>query len=788
MVNSNPFSPLVDHYASLLHSCLRTRNPTSPKSIHAHITKHGLHASAFLTNLLINLYSKCGSLSSSQKLFDEMLQKNTSSWNTIISAYAKAGDFDSAHHLFNKIPEWDSVSWTSLIVGHNKWGHHKEALRFFRDMIGAHVGPTHFTLTGAISACASMCELKPGRVVHSIAVRLGLGAFVEVANSLVNMYAKCGRLDMARAVFARMSLRSVSTWNAYIAALVQLGRLDEARALFESMPERNEISWNTIIAGLNQHGFDDEALGHFVSMQEEGFEPDGFTMASVLSSCASLGAVLEGRAVHGRMVRSGAFKSFDGPVGNALVAMYAKSGSIDMAQSVVREMGAHVDDIAITALFDGFVKYGDLEMAHELFKSMESPDVVAWTAMIVGYTQQGADEESLNLFKEMLSHGTEPNRYTFASVLSLCGTLSALDYGKQIHARVLRKSEEEVETEVEKASVSNSLVAMYARCGDVGAAKRVFEHACGRDGVTWTSMISALAQHGKGLEALRLFNEMLALGIAPDGVTYLGVLMACNHSGLVVEGLRHFTAMACACHVEPEASHCACVVDMLARAGLLREAEGFIIRMPYEPDVVVWGAMLASCKTYGDTARAKWASDKLLGIEPGHAGAYSALANLYSSCGLWQEASGIRKVMKERGVRKGLGCSWLRIKGDIHVFGAEDLNHPMKEAIYERLERLLEEIREVGYVPDLSSVLHDVEEEAKERMVGYHSEKLAIAFALISTPEGSTIRVMKNLRVCNDCHGAIKLMAKVVGRVIVVRDSNRFHHFEGGHCSCGDYW
>jgi pentatricopeptide repeat protein len=301
-------------------------------------------------------------------------------------------------------------------------------------------------------------------------------------------------------------------------------------------------------------------------------------------------------------------------------------------------------------------------------------------------------------------------------------------------------------------------------------------------------MIVALAQHGLGEQAVGLFEEMLRVGVKPDRITYIGVFSACTHAGFIDKGKRYYEQMQSEHGIVPEMSHYACMVDLLSRAGLLTEAHEFIQRMPVAPDTVVWGSFLAACRVRKNADLAELAAEKLLSIDPDNSGAYSALANVYSACGRWNDAARIWKLRKDKAVKKETGFSWTHVQNKVHVFGADDVLHPQRDAIYKKAAEMWEEIKKAGFVPDLNSVLHDVDDELKEELLSRHSEKLAIAFGLISTPEKTTLRIMKNLRVCNDCHTAIRFISKVVDREIIVRDATRFHHFRDGYCSCKDYW
>ncbi|PHT32128.1 Pentatricopeptide repeat-containing protein [Capsicum baccatum] len=368
-------------------------------------------------------------------------------------------------------------------------------------------------------------------------------------------------------------------------------------------------------------------------------------------------------------------------------------------------------------------------------------------------------------------------------MLSVCSSAGSLNHGKQIHSAAIKAGE------ALSVSVSNALITMYAKAGNITCARRVFDIIhLNRDTVSWTSMILALAQHRLGNEALELFDNMLALGMKPDHITYVGVITPCTHVGLVDQGRSYYKMMKEMHAIEPTSNHCACMIDLFGRAGLLEEAQDFIENMPIEPDMVAWGSLLASCRVHEKVELAKVAADRLLSIDPENSGAYSTLANVYSSCGKWDEAAKIRNSMKEKQVKKEQGFSWIQIKNIVHVFGVEDGIHPQRDAIYKTMEKIWKDIKKIGFIPDTASLLHDLDFEVNEQILRHHSEKLTIAFGLINTPENTTLRIMKNLRVCNDCHSAIKFISKLVGREIIVRDATRFHHFKGGSCSCNDYW
>lgn len=687
---------------------------------------------------------------------------------------------DTARRVFDEIPQPDSVSWTTMIVGYNRVGLFNVAIRMFLNMISSGVSPTQFTFTNVLASCAATEALGIGRKLHSFIVKLGQAGVVPVANSLLNMYAKSGDSVMANVVFDRMRIKDKSTWNSMISMHMQFGRLDLAAALFDQMTDRDTVSWNSIITGYSRQGCDIEALETFSSMlRSSSLKPDNFTLGSVLSACAHLENLKLGKQIHAYIIRANI--DISEAVQNALISMYAKSGAVEIALRIVKLTGtSSINFIALTSLLDGYVKIGDVILAREIFDSLKRRDVVVWTAMIVGYTQNGLISDALALFRTMIGEGPKPNSHTLAAVLS---ALASLEHGKQLHATAIRLGE------VSSVSVGNALITMYSRSGSINDARKVFAQICSnRDTVTWASMIIALAQHGLGNEAIELFEMMLKSNLKPDHITYVGVLSACTHVGLVEQGKYYFNLMKIVHHIQPTPSHYACMVDLFGRAGLLEEAYNFIRSMPIEPDVIAWGSLLSSCRSHKNVDLAKVAAENLLLIDPNNSGAYSALANTLSACGKWEDAAKIRKSMKDRAVKKEQGVSWVQIQNKVHIFGAGDALHPQRDAIYSMISKVWKEIKKMGYTPDTDSVLHDLEQEVKEQILKHHSEKLAIAFALINTPKYTTLRIMKNLRVCNDCHSAIKYISMLMGREIIVRDATRFHHFKDGFCSCQDYW
>ncbi|MBA0657456.1 hypothetical protein Goklo_009740 [Gossypium klotzschianum] len=402
--------------------------------------------------------------------------------------------------------------------------------------------------------------------------------------------------------------------------------------------------------------------------------------------------------------------------------------------------------------------------------------------MIAGYAQSGYSEEALRLFVDMKRDGERLNRSSFACALSTCAHIAALELGMQLHGRLVKAGYES------GSFVGNALLLMYCKCGGIEEACSAFEEIMEKDIVSWNTMIAGYARHGFGKEALKIFESMKAAGVKPNDTTMVGVLSACSHAGLVDRGMEYFYSMTQDYGITANLQHYNCMVDLLGRAGRLDETQKLIRNMPFEPDAATWGALLGASRIHGNTKLAEMAAELIFEMEPENAGMYVLLSNLYAASGRWADVSKMRLKMRDTGVKKVPGCSWLEVQNKIHTFSVGDSCHPDRDKIYAYLEELDLKMKREGYVSSIKLILHDVDEEEKEHMLKYHSEKLAVAYGILSIPAGRPIRVMKNLRVCEDCHNAIKYISKIVGRLIILRDSNRFHHFREGSCSCGDYW
>ncbi|KAG6577831.1 Pentatricopeptide repeat-containing protein, partial [Cucurbita argyrosperma subsp. sororia] len=652
--------------SKLLNQCARSKSARDTSRVHACIIKSPFASEVFIQNRLIDVYGKCGCVDVARKVFDRMLERNIFSWNSIICAFTKSGFLDDAVHIFEKMPQVDQCSWNSMISGFEQHDRFDEALKYFVQMHGHGFFMNEYSFGSALSACAGLQDLKMGSQIHSLIYRSNYLSDMYMGSALVDMYSKCGRVDCARSVFDGMTVRS-------------------------------RVSWNSLITCYEQNGPVDEALSIFVEMIECGVEPDEVTLASVVSACATVSAIKEGQQIHARVVKCDEFRN-DLILGNALLDMYAKCNRINEARIVFDRMPIR-SVVSETSMVSGYAKASSVKAARSMFSNMMVKDVITWNALIAGCTQNGENEEALTLFRLLKRESVWPTHYTFGNLLNACANLADLQLGRQAHSHVLKHGFRFRYGDESDIFVGNSLIDMYMKCGSVENGCRVFEHMLERDCVSWNAMIVGYAQNGFGNKALGIFSEMLESGEKPDHVTMIGVLSACSHAGLLDEGRHYFRSMRARHGLVPLKDHYTCMVDLLGRAGCLEEAKNLIEEMPMQPDAIVWGSLLAACKVHRNIKLGEYVVEKLLEVDPENSGPYVLLSNMYAERGDWGNVVRIRKLMRQRGVVKQPGCSWIEIQGELNVFMVKDKRHARKQEIYMLLRTLLQQMKRAGYVP-----------------------------------------------------------------------------------------
>ncbi|CAJ1816174.1 unnamed protein product [Sphenostylis stenocarpa] len=770
------------------------------------------------SNQLLNGLSKSGRTDDARKVFDKMPKRDEYTWNTMIYGYVNVGRLVEARELLNGFSGRSSITWSSLISGYCRFGCEAEAFRLFRSMRLEDQKPSQYTLGSILRVCSALCLIQNGKMIHGYVVKNGFESNVYVVTGLVDMYAKCRHVSEAEILFKGLAfdkgnhvlwtamvtgyaqngdshkaieffcymhaegvesnqftfpsiltacsavsahcfgeqvhgciLRSGFGCNVYVqSALVDMyakcGDLSNAKRVLENMDADDVVSWNSIIVGCVRHGFEEEALQLFKKMHARNIKIDDYTFPSVLNCCI-IGSI-DAKSVHCLVIKTG-FENFM-LVGNALVDMYAKTG--------------------------------ELTCAYAVFERMRDKDVISWTSLVTGYAQNGSHVESLMIFCDMRVAGVSPDQFIVASILSACAELTLLEFGKQVHSDFIKSGLRS------SLSADNSLVTMYAKCGSLDDADAIFDSMHVRDVITWTALIVGYAQNGKGRHSLRFYDAMVSSGTKPDFITFIGLLFACSHAGLVDEGRTYFHQMKNIYAIEPGPEHYACMIDLFGRSGKLDEAKEILNQMDVKPDATVWKALLAACRVHGNLELGERAATNLFELEPMNAMPYVMLSNMYSAARKWDDAAKIRRLMKSKGIVKEPGCSWIEMNSRVHTFISEDRGHPREAEIYSKIDEIIIRIKEAGYVPDMNFSLHDMDREGMEVSLAYHSEKLAVAFGLLASPPGAPIRIYKNLRVCGDCHSAMKYISGVFSRHIILRDSNCFHHFREGKCSCGDYW
>ncbi|BFG17582.1 hypothetical protein CerSpe_038560 [Prunus speciosa] len=749
---------LLDHLHQTILQFLNpfTASLSQARQAHAQILKTGLSSDTNLTTKLLSLYANNLCFDDANFVLDSISEPNLFSYSTLIHAFAKL----------------------------NQFGH---ALALFSQMLSRGLVPDSFLFPSVVKACAGLPTSKAGKQVHAIASVSGLASDSFVQSSLVHMYIKCDQIRDARKLFDRVPHRNVIICSALISGYSRRGCVDEAMQLLSEMRdmclEPNVVLWNGMIAGFNQSKLYADTVAVLQKMHSEGFRPDGSSISSALPAVGHLEDLGLGIQIHGYVVKQGL--GSDKCVVSALIDMYGKRAcSFEMSQ-VFHEMD-QMDVGACNALVTGLSRNGLVDNALEVFRQFKDRgmelNIVSWTSIIASCSQNGKDMEALELFREMQVEGVEPNSVTIPCLLPACGNIAALMHGKAAHCFSLRRG---ISNDV---YVGSSLIDMYAKCGKIRLSRLCFDEMPTRNLVCWNAVMAGYAMHGKANETMDVFRLMQRSGQKPDFISFTCVLSACSQKGLADEGWYYFNSMSKEHGLEARVEHYACMVTLLSRSGKLEEAYSMIKQMPFEPDACVWGALLSSCRVHSNVTLGKFVAKKLFNLEPKNPGNYILLSNIYASKGMWSEVDRVRDKMKSLGLRKNPGCSWIEVKNKVHMLLAGDKAHPQMNQIIEKLNELSSEMKKSGYFPNTHFVLQDVEEQDKEQILCGHSEKLAVVLGLLNTPPGSSLRVIKNLRICGDCHAVIKFISSFEGREISVRDTNLFHHFKDGVCSCEDYW
>ncbi|KAL6281675.1 hypothetical protein ACE6H2_018556 [Prunus campanulata] len=651
--------------------------------------------------------------------------------NKDITTQMRNGRCEAALRVFNVMPRRSPVSYNAMISGYLANGKFDLAKDMFekmpeRDLVSWNVMLSGYVRNRDLGAAHALFERMPEKDVVSW-------------NAMLSGYAQNGYVDEARKVFERMPDKNEISWNGLLAAYVQNGRIEDAHRLFESKANWEAVSWNCLMGGFVKQ----KRLVHARQLFDRMPVRDEVSWNTMITGYAQNGEMSEARRLFEESPIRDVF------AWTSMLSGYVQNGMLDEGRRMFDEM-PEKNSVSWNAMIAGYVQCKRMDMAMKLFEAMPFRNASSWNTILTGYAQSGDIDSARKIFDSMprrdsiswaaIIAGYAQNGYSEEALclfvdmkrdgerLTRSSFTCALSTCAEIAALELGK---QLHGRMTKAGyetgcyVGNALLVMYCKCGSIEEAYDVFQGIAQKDVVSWNTMIYGYARHGFGSKALMVFESMKAAGIKPDDVTMVGVLSA---------------------------------------------------------------SLLGASRIHGNTELGEKAAQIIFEMEPDNAGMYVLLSNLYAASGRWGEVGKMRLKMKDKGVRKVPGYSWVEVQNKIHTFSVGDSIHPDKEKIYAFLEELDLKMKREGYISSTKLVLHDVEEEEKEHMLKYHSEKLAVAFGILSIPAGRPIRVIKNLRVCGDCHNAIKYISKIVGRTIILRDSHRFHHFSGGNCSCGDYW
>ncbi|CAL5387957.1 unnamed protein product [Camellia sinensis] len=658
-------------YAQLISACSSLRSVDQGRKIHNHILIHSCQPDMILQNHLLNMYGKCGALKDAQRVFNEMPKRNV-------------------------------VSWTSVIAGYSQHGQEIDAIKLYFLMQKSGLMPDQFTFGSIIRSCSSLSSIEIGRQLHVHVIKSEFGSHLIAQNALIAMYTKFGQIADALDVFSGIKKKDLISWSSMIVGFSQelealshfeemlsqecgrqihgmitkfgLGRdtfavcwlsdmyakcglLDFAKTAFYQIERPDLVSWNAIIAGFAYGGDADEAMLFFSQMRHLALSPDDITVRSLLCACTSPVTLNQGMQIQSYLIKVG----FDLGIAvcNTLLSMYAKCSD----------------------LYDTF----------KMFNEMTSnADSVSWNTVLAACMQHNQAGEVFSLLKMMLPSQNKSDLITLVSVLEACREIASLEMGDQVHCYAMKTG-----LRLDN-SVTNGLIDMCMKCGSLRNSQKLFDSIESPHVVSWSSLIVGYAQFGHGEEALKLFGKMRSLGVKPNQVTFVGVLTACSHVGLVEEGLQLYRTMEMDHRVVHSREHCSCVVNLLAHAGRINEAEDFINQLPFDPDIVMWKTLLAACKNHNNVEVGKCAAENILKIDPFNSAAHVLLCNIYASDCSWEDVARVRSLMKQRNVKKVPGQSWIEVKDKIHVFLAEDSLHSERDKIYSMQEELWLQMLDAG--------------------------------------------------------------------------------------------
>jgi pentatricopeptide repeat protein len=660
--------------STALSACARLGAPALGRCVHALALKTGASGSVFVAASLVTMYARCCGaccclervvrdaadgpnvalwnalvsglvanrrVGDARRVFDRMPERNVVSWTAMVKGYVTARETGRAFELFNSMPVKNSVSWCVMIGGFVNNERFREAVGLFRTLMRNGEGVTSEILVKIVNAYAGLKSIGGGRCVHGFAVKSGFLLDQIIEGSLISMYCKSLDVDKARLEFKKMDRKHVGSWNAIISGYLRAERTDEAREIFDSMIERDNISWNLMVSGYAKDGRIADANELYSKMPEKNLEA-----ATTLMACFIDNGMLEkARDVFYDMPRADVMSC------TTLLFGYMKGGYLDDAIALFCKMHKRTV-VTYNVMIAGLLHQGEVTEAYRLFNESPARDVLSWSCLITGLSQNGLNNEALKMYKQMLLSNIRPTDSILSSLISCFSHHSVMVHGQQFHATCIRFGLES------HLLIRNSLINIYSKCGEMNFAQAIFDQMDGRDVVTWNAMIHGYALNGFGQNAIATYEAMKEAQVDPDGITFLGVLTACNHMSLLEEAKHFFNVMTCNYGISPNIMHYACMVDLLCRRGMLKQAEQLVKSMPFEPDSAIWTSLLSSCRLNDNDRLAERAASQLLSINPSSKMPYLHLIRVNGSTNRWNVISNLRDQMRSTASEKEVGYSW----------------------------------------------------------------------------------------------------------------------------------
>ncbi|XP_042057457.1 putative pentatricopeptide repeat-containing protein At3g25970 [Salvia splendens] len=636
--------------------------------------------------------------------------------NKAITLSCQNRDLDHARQLFDEMPQRTVVSWNTMITGYYKWNLTTNALGLISLMHHSDVKLNETTFSVSLSVCGRALSLTNGKQLHGLVLKSGYERCKLVGSGLMYLYANSRRISDARKLFDELHEENDLLWSLMLVGYVECDSMAEAEAIFHQMPWRGVVEWTTFISGhVRSEAGCGKALEAFKMMIDGGeADPNEFTLDCVVRGCGKMCDLMNGRVIHGLVVKLG-FED-ECSICSALVFLYCSCEYVDDAMDVWRYMSCksvrdsnelikayarcgRVEDSkrlfmetpleilsSTNTMISVYARNGEVEKALDLFeKAKLEGSPISWNSMMSGYIHNDHHEKALDLYLTMCRSSISPTASTFSVLLHACACMGSLQQGRVVHGHLAKTPFSSY------VCAGTALIDMYSKCGSIAGARDAFSCISSPNVAAWTALINGHAHHGLGPDAVSSFGLMLERGVTPNAATFVAILSACARAGMFDDGVAIFRSMKEEYGVTPTREHLTCVVELLGRSGLVREAEEFAESMPVAADKIVLTTLLHASWSWMETEVAERAAWRLRALDANSAAACVIMSNVYSGTGKWgkkAEAREAREALKRRGVTKDPGCSWIDISSRSHVFSVGCRNHQNSDMIYATLESL----------------------------------------------------------------------------------------------------